>query len=269
MQAWARRLVDSRAFQIFIITLIVANAITIGFETVPSIVDSYGDMLLLFNHVVLAVFIVEIALKLLAEWPRPFHYFRDGWNVFDFLVVALSLVPATGEFAMAARLIRLLRVFRLVSTLPELRLIVATLVRSVPGMANVIVLMSIIFYVYGVMGYHLFHEHDPEHWSSLGISLLTLFRVVTLEDWTDVMYTAMELHPMAWVFFVSFVVVGTFVIINLFIAVVINNLDAAKQERLATLTEPGTKDELLRELRETQAALARVERRLQQSDVTT
>ena len=268
MQAWAKRLVDSRAFQVFIVSLIVANAITIGFETVPAVVEAYGEELLLFNHVVLAVFIVEIVVKLVAEWPRPLRYFKDGWNVFDFSIVALSLVPATGEFAMAARLIRLLRVFRLVSALPELRLIVSTLVRSVPGMANVIVLMTIIFYVYGVMGYHLFHENDPTHWSSLGISLLTLFRIVTLEDWTDVMYTAMELHPFAWIYFVSFVVVGTFVIINLFIAVVINNLDAAKQERLSSLREPGTREELLRELRETQAALARVESRLRQSDLS-
>ena len=267
MQTWARRVVDARTFQFFIIGLIVANAITIGFETVPSVVSAYGDWLLFFNHCVLAVFLVEIALKLAAEWPRPLAYFRDGWNVFDFSIVALSLVPATGQFAMAARLVRLLRVFRLVSTLPELRLIVSTLVRSVPGMANVILLMSIIFYVYGVMGYHLFHQNDPTHWSSLGISLLTLFRIVTLEDWTDVMYTAMELHPLAWIYFVSFVVFGTFVVINLFIAVVINNLDAAKQERLETLRVPDTREELLRELRDTQAALARVERRLRHAEL--
>lgn len=158
---------------------------------------------------------------------------------------------------MIARLARLLRVMRLISALPELRLIVSTLVRSVPGFANVILLLSIIFYMYGVAGYHLFHEHDPVHWHNLGTSLLTLFRVLTLEDWTDVMYTAMELSPYAWLFFVSFVVVATFVVINLFIAVVINNLEAAKQERLGRNGD-ATLLSVQRELSTAQAALRKL-----------
>ena len=111
--------------------------------------------------------------------------------------------------------------------------------------------MSIIFYIYAVAGYHLFHEHDPTHWSTLGLSLLTLFRVVTLEDWTDVMYKAMEMHPWMWMYFVSFVIIGTFVVINLFIAVVLNNLEEAKQERLEALQQPPSKNEILKELRDT------------------
>ena len=152
------------------------------------------------------------------------------------------------------------------SALPELRLIVATLVRSVPSMFNVICLMSIIFYIYAVAGYHLFHEIDPTHWNTLGISLITLFRIVTLEDWTDVMYAAMEHYWWAWAYFVSFVVVGTFVVVNLFIAVVINNLDEAKAERLAAMTETPSREELLRELRATRESLARLERRLAGDD---
>ena len=131
----------------------------------------------------------------------------DG-TVFDFLVIVFSLLPATGEYAMIARLARLLRVLRLISTIQELRLIVSTLVRSIPSMGHVMLLMSIIFYIYAITGYQLFHEHDPVHWRNLGISLLSLFRIVTLEDWTDIMYTAMELHPMAWMYFVSFVVLA-------------------------------------------------------------
>ena len=123
-------------------------------------------------------------------------------------------------------------------------------------------LMSIIFYVYAVAGYHLFHDIDPTHWRTLGISALTLFRVVTLEDWTDVMYAAMAERWWAWAYFVSFVVVGTFVIVNLFIAVVINNLEEAKAERLRELTTPPSREDLLRELRETQASLSRLEERL-------
>ena len=200
---------------------------------------------------------------MVAVAPQVDQYFRDGWNVFDFSVIVFSLLPATGEYAMIARLARLLRVLRLISTIQELRLIVTTLVRSIPSMGHVMLLMSNIFYIYAITGYQLFHEHDPVHWRNLGISLLSLFRVVTLEDWTDIMYTAMELHPLAWLYFVSFVVVGTFVVINLFIAVVLNNLEEAKAERLRELEQPVSREEILRDLRSTQQALRRLEERLE------
>ena len=138
----------------------------------------------------------------------------------------------------------------------------ATLVRSIPGMLHIVALMSLMVYVYAIIGYQLFHEHDPEHWRNLGIALLSLFRVVTLEDWTDIMYKAMEYHPLTWIYFVSFVVFGTFVVINLFIAVVINNLDEAKQERLRALEQAPTSDSLLLELRATQDSLRRLEEQL-------
>jgi voltage-gated sodium channel len=262
MQERVRLLVESRRFEYFIVALITANGVVLGMETSPTIVRHYGIWLDWVNDIVLAVFIVEAALKIYAVAPRFRDYFGNGWNLFDFSVVVFSLLPATGQFAMIARLARLLRVLRLVSTIPELRLIVATLVRSIPSMAHVIILMSIIFYIYAVAGYHIFHEHDPLHWRSLGISLLTLFRIVTLEDWTDVMYKAMELSAFAWAYFVSFVVVGTFVVINLFIAVVLNNLEQAKAERLQELQAPASREEILRELRTTQAALQRLEKRL-------
>jgi voltage-gated sodium channel len=175
----------------------------------------------------------------------------------------LSLVPATKEFALVARLVRVLRVLRLVSAVPQLRLIVATLVRSIPSMGHVIMLMSIIFYIYAVIGFHLFHEHDAEHWGTLGASLLTLFGIVTLEGWVQVMETALELHRWAWVYFVSFVLIGTFVMLNLFIAVVINNLDASKAAEIEELRQPVTHDEVLRELRRTRDALAALEGRLE------
>ena len=129
-------------------------------------------------------------------------------------------------------------------------------------MGHVVLLMSIIFYIYGVAGFYLFNQIDPQHWSSLGISLLTLFRVVTLEDWTDVMYAAMEASPWAWIYFVSFVVLGTFVVVNLFIAVVLNNLDDAKNERVQALRETPSIENILRELDETQAALASLRKQL-------
>jgi len=266
MRKFAKKIVDTKAFEYFIITLILINGVVLGLETSQVILAKYGTWLVLANQAILAVFIFEALLKITAVAPRFKLYFGDGWNLFDFTVVVLSLIPATGEFAMIARLARLLRVARLISTIPELRLIITTLVRSIPSMGHVLMLMSIIFYIYGVAGYHIFHEHDPTHWRTLGISLLTLFRVVTLEDWTDVMYAAMEMNPYSWIYFVSFVVLGTFVVINLFIAVVLNNLDEAKQERLAELQGPVTRNEILKELRQTQQALALLQTKLEKME---
>ena len=262
MKDRANQIVSAPWFERVIIAFILINGAILGMETSPSLVAQQGGLLHLGNRVILGIFILEAVLKMIAVAPQIDRYFRDGWNVFDFSVIVFSLIPATGDFAMIARLARLLRVVRLVSTIPELRLIVSTLIRSIPSMMHVMTLMSVIFYIYAITGYQLFHEHDPTHWRSLGIALLTLFRVVTLEDWTDVMYTAMDFHPMAWLFFVSFVVLGTFVVINLFIAVVINNLEEAKAERLAELQGPVTQDEILKDLRETQKALQRLEARL-------
>ncbi len=262
MKDRANQIVSAPWFERVIIAFILINGAILGMETSPSLMAQHGGPMHLGNHVILGIFILEALLKMTAVAPQIDRYFRDGWNVFDFSVIVFSLIPATGDFAMIARLARLLRVVRLVSTIPELRLIVSTLVRSIPSMMHVMTLMSVIFYIYAITGYQLFHEHDPTHWRSLGIALLTLFRVVTLEDWTDVMYTAMDFHSMAWLYFVSFVVLGTFVVVNLFIAVVINNLDEAKAERLAELQGPVTQAEIVKDLRDTQKALKRLEERL-------
>ncbi len=266
MKQTVNRMVRATWFERTIIGFILLNGIILGMETSPALVGKYGPIFDFGNQVILGIFILEALLKMFAVAPHVDRYFRDGWNVFDFSVIAFSLIPATGDFAMIARLARLLRVVRLISTIPELRLIVSTLVRSIPSMFHVMTLMGVIFYIYAITGYQLFHEHDPTHWRSLGIALLTLFRVVTLEDWTDVMYTAMDFHSWSWIYFVSFVVLGTFVVINLFIAVVINNLDEAKAERLAELQGPVSQDEILKDLRATQKALQQLQARLDRTD---
>lgn len=259
LQKWT----NAALFERSIIGLILINALILGLETDASLVARFGQWFELGHHFILGAFIIEALLKISAVAPRFKQYFGDGWNLFDFSVIVLSLLPATGELAMIARLARLLRVLRLISALPELRLIVATLMRSIPSMGNIMLLMSIIFYIYAIAGFHLFHVNDPQHWGTLGLSLLTLFRIVTLEDWTDVMYTAMEAQPYAWLYFVSFVIMGTFVIINLFIAVVLNNLEEAKAERLAQLRQPVSRDELLKELDNTQQAMLRLQKQMQ------
>ncbi len=253
--SWAKRIAENGWFGHSITIVIILNAIVIGLDTSEYLRSNYHDLFVVLNQIFLLIFIAEAAIKMAALAPNVLNYFRDGWNVFDFSIIVVSLLPATGELATIARLARLMRVLRLVSALPELRLIVATLIRSIPSMGHVVLLMSILFYVYAVAGYHLFHEIDPTHWRTLGISLLSLFRIVTLEDWTDIMYAAMAHHWWAWTYFVSFVIFGTFVVVNLFIAVVINNLEEAKLERLAELTAEPSREEIMQELRNTQAAL--------------
>ena len=262
MRDRAGRFTKATAFELFIIALIILNGVALGLETFPRVAAPYAFWLDLTQKAVLGVFIIEAALKIFAVFPQPQRYFQNGWNIFDFLVIVASLIPATGGLAVVARLARLLRVLRLISAVPELRLIVATLVRSIPSMLNIVGLMSLVFYIYAIIGYQLFHQHDPSHWGHLGLALLSLFQIVTLEGWVEIMAVAMQLHPLAWMYFVSFVVLGTFVVINLFIAVVINNLDQAKQERLQELEAPPSQETLLEEIRSTQRSLRRLEEQL-------
>ena len=257
-----QRLVEAPAFEFTIIAIIILNGALLGLGTSPALSERYGELIRIGSQIALVIFIVEALLKMVSVSPRVAGYFKDGWNIFDFLVIVFALIPATGQFAMIARLARLLRVLRLISTIRDLRLIVAALVRSIPSVGHVMMLMSIIVYIYAIMGYHLFHENDPENWGNLGISLLTLFNIITLEGWTEVMYAAMEVHRLAWLYFVSFVIVGTFVVINLFIAIIINNLDEAKLERLREIEAPVSREELVREIRATQDALQRLEARM-------
>jgi len=261
--ALAKRITGNPWFEKAIITFILLSAIVLGLETLPALSADYSAWFEASHQIILAIFILEAALKIIATVPRIGRYFGDGWNLFDFSIILLSLIPATGDLALIARLARLMRVLRLISAIPKLRLIVDTLMRSIPGMGHVMLLMSIIFYVYAIAGYHLFHQHDPEHWGNLGVAMLTLFRVVTLEDWTDVMYTALGLYSWAWIYFISFIFMGTFVIINLFIAIVLNNLDEARAEQLDELRQPVSRDDLLKELAATQSALARLRVRME------
>ncbi len=228
------RLVATPAFDIAIVTMILVTAIGLGLETSQALGERFGAAIRVAYDVALVIFTLEAAIKLTAVAPRFGRYFGDGWNLFDFVILVLAFLPDAGEFALIARLARLLRVLRVVTVVPQLRLIVVTLIRSLPGLGHVMLLLSVVYYVYAVMGVHLFRDHDPVHWGSLGIALLTLFQVMTLEDWTEVMYIAMELHPMCWLYFVSFVMLAAVIMINLVIAVVINNLhDARFEVRLA------------------------------------
>jgi voltage-gated sodium channel len=227
----ARRIADNPRFQHFILGVIVVGAIVIGVETSATLAARYRAVIVAVETLIQTIFVAEIAIRLLAYWPRPATFFRNGWNVFDFAVVAASLMPQAGPFAMVARLGRLIRVTRLVSAFPELRLIIGTMIRSIPSMGHVIVLLSLLLYVYAVLGFHFFREADPAHWGSLGTALLTLFQMLTLEGWVEIQAAVLDAYPLAWLYFSSFVFVAVFVVVNLFIAVVINNLESVKHEQ--------------------------------------
>lgn len=216
------------------LALIVANAVLIGVETSPAAMDRWGAVLHSLHVAFQAAFVAEIALRVLAYAPRPWRFFRDSWNGFDFAVVALGLLPVTGSFATVARLARLLRITRVVSALPDLRLIVETMLRSIPSMGHVVLLLGLLLYVYGILGVRLFGPIDPVRWGSLGTAVATLFQMLTLEGWVEIQSAVLPAQPWARLFFGSFIVVAVFVVINLFIAVVINNLERAKTaERIA------------------------------------
>jgi voltage-gated sodium channel len=258
--SFCKRVSENSAFQTTIMAVIVVTAILMGIETNQALVDQNKVLFHTLNGIIQTIFVAEITIRLLATAPRMWRFFGNGWNVFDFTVVLLSLLPAAGPFAMVARLARLLRVARLLSVIPELRLLVATMLRSIPSMASIFVLLGVVLYIYAVSGVHLFREVDPDRWGSLGASLLTLFQILTLDSWMIVMMEAQAASPYAWMYFVSFIVFAVFVVVNLFIAVVINNLDAAKEAHKRATEDQKAHRTLIREMRE---RLEQLERQLE------
>lgn len=263
--ATVRAATTSRRFHEATLALIVVNAVLIGVETSREMVARYGSVLALLHAVLQALFVLEIAARIAAHWPAPLRFFRDPWNGFDCAVVALGLLPAIGDFATVARVARLLRVGRLISSVPDLRLIVATMVRSIPSMGHVVLLLGLLLYVYGVLGVHLFGNADPTRWGTLGVAMLTLFQMLTLEGWVEIQAAVLPHRPHAWLFFGSFIVVAVFVVINLFIAVVINNLERAKAAEQAERDGAGAHAELLAAAEALRKVLGRFERRVREA----
>ncbi|AUN94328.1 ion transporter [Pseudazoarcus pumilus] len=249
------RLVESNAFQRFVIAVIVINAITLGLETSPTAMAAAGGLLYALDRAALAVFVVEIALKLVVY---RHNFFRSGWNVFDFLVVAITLLP-TGEGLSVLRALRILRALRLVSVVPSMRKVVNALLRAIPGMTSVLTLLLLVFYVGAVMSTKLFGADFPEWFGSIGASFYTLFQVMTLESWSmGIVRPVMEVHPFAWMFFVVFILITTFAVLNLFIAIVVdamNTTDHAEGEQTRALVK-ADHDELMAELRELRTEIA-------------
>jgi voltage-gated sodium channel len=220
------RAVAHRWFRGAVLGAILVGAVLVGLETVPSIHDAYGEAIWGVDRLVLAVFVVEVVLKILAEGRRPWRYFADPWNVFDFAVTAICLLPLDAKFAQVLRLGRVARSLRLITALPRLQLIVSALLRSLPSFGWITLLLFTLLYVYSVMAVFLFGQADPERFGSLWKSVLTMFGVLTLEGWVDIMGDQMKSGApvMAPVFFVSFIMSGTMIFLNLLVGVIVNSM---------------------------------------------
>jgi voltage-gated sodium channel len=240
-----------------IVVVILVSAVVVGLETSAALRQRTGGLFGVLEVTIQTIFVVEIVIRLTAFWPAVPRFFRDGWNTFDFVIVALSLLPAAGAWATVGRLARLMRASRLLSQVPELRLIIGTTLRSMRSMTNVLLLLGLLLYIYAVLGYHLFASVDVERWRTLPRAILTLTGVLTLEGWVDVQAGVIGARPLAWLYFLSFILLAVFVGLNLFIAIVINNLEATKEvilaeeRRLARESGEGLPDAaLIEEIRE-------------------
>jgi voltage-gated sodium channel len=221
MRARAAAFIEAPTVQRFIIGLILLNAATLGMETSPTIMAAIGPVLLAVDRAVLVVFALEIAIKLFAYGAR---FFRDGWNVFDFAIVAIALLPATGALSVL-RALRILRVLRLLSLVPSMRRVVGALLAALPGMGAIMSVLALVFYVAAVMATKLFGPTNELLFGSIGASMYTLFQVMTLDGWSDsVVRPVLENNPYAWTFFLPFIVITSFAVLNLFIGIIVNSL---------------------------------------------
>ncbi len=232
-----RRLVDHPLTEKVVIALIMVNAVTLGLETSPSVMEAYGGLLVAVDRLLLTIFVAELAARMVVRGPR---FFADPWNVFDFLVVAIALLPATGSLSVL-RALRILRVLRLITVVPSLRAVVSALVGALPGMGSIMLLLVLIFYVFAVMGTKLFGETHEETFGSIGASMLSLFQVMTLDAWSDgLMRPMLEKYPHAWLFFIPFVLVSAFIVLNLFIGVVVSALETERDAERVRKQEDST-----------------------------
>ena len=227
------RIANSGRFQFLIVGVILANAVVLGLQTYDAIEHDAGDLLVTLDHVFLGVFVVELIIRILAFGPHLRGYrdfFREGWNVFDFIVIGAAFLPGLRENVTLLRLIRLLRVVRIVSVLPDMRVLVRGMVRSLLPIGTMAIVALLLLYVYGMVGWILFHEDLPQQWGTIGDAMLTLFVMMTLENFPQYMEEATQIHPQAWIFFVTYVLIASFLVINVLIAIIINSVEEARRD---------------------------------------
>jgi voltage-gated sodium channel len=243
-----QRITTSRIFNYFIFLLIFLSAVVIGLETYPRFSRQYQPVLSLIDQLIILFFTIEITLKIISNGKRPWLYFSDPWNIFDFIIVAICLIPFEDTHYFAVfRILRVLRIFRMIAVLPKLKLIITALLKSIPSMGYVIMLIGILFYVYAITGVFVFGEKDPLHFGDLHHAFVTLFKVLTLEGWTDIM----NIHILGpvndenqqivsfwpFLYFASFIIIGAMIIMNLFIGVIMNSMEESQKELSLELEE--------------------------------
>ena len=215
---------SNKAFEFFVIFVIVFSALMVGAKTY-NIPEQFLTLINWLDISITIIFLIEIIIRFLGEEHKK-HFFHNGWNVFDTVIVLVSLTPVdNSELAFVGRLVRVFRVLRMVSVIPELRVLINSLIRALPELGYVLLLMFIIFYIYGAVGSMFFAKINPELWGDISISLLTLFRVMTFEDWTDVMYETMAVYPLSWIYYLTFIFFTAFAFLNMVIGIVVNNLE--------------------------------------------
>jgi voltage-gated sodium channel len=223
------RIVDSDAFAYFIAGIILLNAAVLGLQTYDHVDREIGDTLDVLNHVFLGIFVVELGLRMASHARRPAGFFRSGWNVFDFVVIGSAFVPGLSQNSTLLRLARLARIARVVRLLPDVRLLMVAMGRSIPPLFSLGLLAALLIYVYAMVGWMIFGDADPERWGDIGQAVLTMFVLLTLENFPDVLEAGMDVEPWSWIFFVSFALFAAFVLLNVLIGVVINAMEEARE----------------------------------------
>ncbi len=257
-----RGFLESSRFQNFITVIIVINSLLIGLETFPSVMSKYGIIIDAFDLIILAMFTIEIALKIVIYRAR---FWTSAWNVFDFAIVAVSILPAAGSFSIF-RALRIIRTLRLLKNLPKLRLIIESLLRSIPSIGWIFVLLIIVYYIYAVVGVNLFADEYPKYFGDLGRSFYTLFQVMTLESWSSaIARPVMDGVPFSALYFVSFILIATYTTLNIFIAIVVNTMNEISLKELQE-EEQNIKDFVQAENAKVMKKLDAIQRQLDKAD---
>ncbi|TQV78098.1 ion transporter [Exilibacterium tricleocarpae] len=251
------RIRSNKAFELFVVGVIIFSALMIGAKTYD-ISPALMKTVYVLDWFITIVFLIEIIIRFLGEENKR-HFFKSGWNIFDTLIVTISLIPIdNSDMALVGRLVRIFRVLRMVSIIPELRMLLNSLIKALPQLGYVLLLMFIIFYIYAAIGSTFFRTVNQDLWGDIALSLLTLFRVMTFEDWTDVMYETMEVYPFSWAFYLTFIFFTAFAFLNMIIGIVVNVLEEEHQRVRAQEAEAAgepTLIELKQQLDEIKALL--------------
>ena len=221
---------DARWFSNLTTIIIITYASILGFKTLGDVSTTYATLWHIVDSAVNLYFVFEIAVKMIAE-KKTMNFFKSKWNLFDFIIVVITLLPLeSSAYAAVARLMRVFKILRLFTARPELKSILDMLIKAIPSIIDIVILMFIIFYIYAIIGSFVFVDLPSGLWKDFLVSMLTLFRILTFEDWTDVMYEAMEVHPWSWIYFISFIIIAAFVFFNLFVAVIIGEMQKLQEK---------------------------------------